>query len=152
MKPSYIAMIGGALLVIGVFLPWATVSMGPFSASASGINAWQGVVDLIMGLALIVGGVLLLKATGGTGDAKKDETVEKVAAVLGGAIGGMLAGGKFRAAFLSAAGIAAVITVWAFLRVLTASMVGLGFGLIICLIGAAGGVWAALQVPKTQEV
>ena len=61
---SYVLIAGGALAIIGSFLPWATVSASSFSASGSGVSGWQGIIALVGGLGAIAAGVLMFLQLG----------------------------------------------------------------------------------------
>lgn len=60
-KGRLLALIGGILLVISVFLPWACVKTYGFSACGSAIGGWEGALGLLMG-AIAIGSTFL--ATG----------------------------------------------------------------------------------------
>ncbi len=57
-----LAIVGGALLAIASFLPWATVSGGGTEVSATGMDGSDGVVTLVAGLAALACGVIAMKA------------------------------------------------------------------------------------------
>ena len=78
-----VALIGGAVLVINLFLPWYSVSAGPFSVSLNAFDAeffaWGGSFLAIAGAV-----VLLLKAMG-TKDVNAGQfKTEQLALLLGG--------------------------------------------------------------------
>ncbi|HLA66315.1 MAG TPA: hypothetical protein VJP05_02380 [Acidimicrobiia bacterium] len=78
-----VALIGGAVLVINLFLPWYSVSAGPFSVSLNAFDAeffaWGGSFVAIAGAV-----VLLLKAMG-TKDVNAGQfKTEQLALLLGG--------------------------------------------------------------------
>lgn len=60
-----IAVLGGILAVLGSISNWAKASAGSFSASAKGIDGWEGKVTIVAGLILIVAGVSAVMGTAG---------------------------------------------------------------------------------------
>jgi hypothetical protein len=57
-----LAIVGGALLAIGSFLPWAEVSGNGVSSSASGIDGSDGFVTVVAGAVAIVTGIVAMRA------------------------------------------------------------------------------------------
>lgn len=57
-----LAIVGGALLAIGSFLSWATVSGTGTEVSATGMDGSDGVITLVAGLAALACGVIAMKA------------------------------------------------------------------------------------------
>lgn len=57
-----LAIVGGALLAIGSFLSWATVSGTGTDVSATGMDGSDGVITLVAGLAALACGVIAMKA------------------------------------------------------------------------------------------
>jgi len=78
-----VALIGGAVLIINLFLPWYSVSAGPFSVSLNAFDAeflaWGG---SFIGIAGAV--VLLLKAFGTKEMSAGQFKTEQLALILGG--------------------------------------------------------------------
>lgn len=107
---SMIAGIAALVGAVGVFLPWVRVSFWGSSFSSSGIEAWQGVIALIL---LLAAGVLSLIGNGISMDSKTRSTLTTFLPVL-----------------------PAVLTLWVLIRVLSQSMVNPGIGLFLTLIGA----------------
>ncbi len=56
-----LVLAGGALLLVGSFLPWAEVSGGGQSVTASGIDGSDGYLTIAAGLAALVAGFLLMR-------------------------------------------------------------------------------------------
>ena len=54
--------VGGALLAIGSFLPWAQVTGGGTSVTAKGVDGSDGWITMVAGLVLIVCGAASMKA------------------------------------------------------------------------------------------
>jgi hypothetical protein len=59
---AILAIVGGALLAIGSFLSWATVSGAGTEVSASGMDGSDGVVTLVAGILALVCGLLAMRA------------------------------------------------------------------------------------------
>ena len=74
-----LAIVGGTLLAIGSFLPWAKVSFLGASDSASGTEGWDGWVTLVVGVAALAAGLAAMKA---------GRRALAVVAVVGGLVGG----------------------------------------------------------------
>ena len=78
-----LALIGGAVLVVNLFLPWYSVSAGPFSVSLNAFDAeflaWGGSFVAIAGAV-----VLLLKAFGTRETNAGQFKTEQLALILGG--------------------------------------------------------------------
>jgi hypothetical protein len=55
-----LALAGGALAVVGSFLPWAEISAGPFTEQAKGIDGWEGKAAIIAGAVMVAGGIRVL--------------------------------------------------------------------------------------------
>ena len=55
-----IGLVGGIIAMVGVVLPWISVSAGPFTVTASGMDANQGKVLLLGGILALVGGIVAL--------------------------------------------------------------------------------------------
>lgn len=77
-----VAIVGGGLLAVGSFLPWAEVSGSGASVTAKGLDGSDGYITLAAGLIAVVTGLLMLRAT---------RRVVVVVAVLAGLVGGGLA-------------------------------------------------------------
>ena len=75
------AIVGGALLAIGSFLPWAEVSGSGASVTAKGLDGSDGFITLAAGLVAVVTGLVMLRAT---------RRAVAVVAVVAGLIGGVL--------------------------------------------------------------
>ena len=58
---AVLAVVGGALLVIGSFLSWAEVSGGGVSVSAKGIDGSDGYITVVAGLVALAVGVAALR-------------------------------------------------------------------------------------------
>jgi uncharacterized membrane protein (TIGR02234 family) len=58
---AILAIAGGALLIVGSFLPWAEVSGGGQSVSAKGVDGSDGYVTIATGLVALVAGIMLLR-------------------------------------------------------------------------------------------
>ena len=56
-----LAIVGGALLAIGSFLTWATVSGAGTEVSAKGMDGSDGVVTLVAGLVALACGVIAMR-------------------------------------------------------------------------------------------
>jgi hypothetical protein len=70
---SIIAMLGGALVVVGTFLPWQTVHAGIATASRNalqlgpdGSSSFDGFVVLFMGIIIAVAGITRMLYRGGS--------------------------------------------------------------------------------------
>jgi hypothetical protein len=78
-----LALIGGAVLIVNLFLPWYSVSAGPFSVSLNAFDAeflaWGGSFVAIAGAV-----VLLLKAFGTKEMSAGQFKTEQLALILGG--------------------------------------------------------------------
>lgn len=59
---AILAILGGALLVIGSFLAWAEVSGSGTSTTASGIDGSDGYVTLVVGAIAIAAGIVAMRA------------------------------------------------------------------------------------------
>jgi hypothetical protein len=59
---AILAIVGGALLAIGSFLSWATVSGAGTEVSASGMDGSDGVVTLVAGILALACGLLAMRA------------------------------------------------------------------------------------------
>lgn len=77
-----VSIVGGALLVVGSFLPWAEVSGSGASVTAKGLDGSDGFITLAAGLVAVVIGLVMLRAT---------RRAVAVVAVLAGLVGGGLA-------------------------------------------------------------
>lgn len=55
-----IGLVGGIVAAVGVVLPWISVSAGPFTVTASGMDWNQGKVILLGGILALVGGIVAL--------------------------------------------------------------------------------------------
>ncbi len=58
----WLILVGGALAVLGSFLPWAKVVFGPNSQTAKGFDGWEGKVTAIAGAALIICAIAIKQA------------------------------------------------------------------------------------------
>jgi len=76
---AILAIVGGALLAVGSFLAWATVSGGGVSVTAKGIDGSDGYVTLVAGIIALGVGVAMTK---------QSKRVLAVLAILAGLIGG----------------------------------------------------------------
>jgi hypothetical protein len=79
---AIVAIVGGALLAVGSFLPWAEVSGSGASVTAKGLDGSDGYITLAAGLVAIVVGLVMLRAT---------RRAVAVLAILAGLVGGGLA-------------------------------------------------------------
>src|SRR5262245_19321647 len=77
-----VSIVGGALLAVGSFLPWAEVSGSGASVTAKGLDGSDGFVTLAAGLVAVVTGLVMLRGARRT---------VAVVAVLAGLVGGGLA-------------------------------------------------------------
>jgi hypothetical protein len=77
-----VAMVGGALLALGSFLPWAEVSGSGASVTAKGLDGSDGYITLAAGLIAVVGGLVMLRPT---------RRAVAVVAIFAGLLGGGLA-------------------------------------------------------------
>ena len=77
-----VAIVGGALLAVGSFLPWAEVSGSGASVTATGLDGLDGYITLAAGLVAVVTGLAMLRGT---------RRAMAVVAVLVGLVGGGLA-------------------------------------------------------------
>ena len=59
-----LAVPGGVVIVIGSILSWAKASVTGFSATAKGINGWEGKATILGGVILLIGGIAALAAPG----------------------------------------------------------------------------------------
>ena len=59
---AILAIVGGALLAIGSFLSWATVSGAGTEVSAKGVDGTDGYVTLVAGLVALATGLAAMKA------------------------------------------------------------------------------------------
>ena len=81
-----VALVGGVLVVVGSFLPWARLSAAGTAVSAKGIDGSDGKITLICGI------VLLLYGIGGmTGAVRAGKRALAVVAIIAGLIAGGLA-------------------------------------------------------------
>lgn len=78
---AILAIVGGALLIAGSFLPWAEVSGGGTTVKATGIDGSDGYVSIATGLIALVAGVMLLR---------QSKRVLAILALVAGLIGGGL--------------------------------------------------------------
>ncbi len=78
---AILAIVGGALLLVGSFLPWAEVSGGGQSVSAKGIDGSDGYITIATGLIALVAGIMLLR---------QSRRVLAILALVAGLIGGGL--------------------------------------------------------------
>lgn len=78
---AILAIVGGALLLVGSFLPWAEVSGGGQSVSAKGVDGSDGYVTIAAGLIALVAGIMLLR---------QSKRVLAILALIAGLIGGGL--------------------------------------------------------------
>jgi len=123
---SMIAGIVALVGAVGVFLPWVRVSFWGMTSSASGIEAWQGVVALILLLAV---GVLSLIGNGISMDPKTRSSLTTFLPIL-----------------------PAALTLWVLIRVLGESMLNPGIGLFLTLLGSVGCLIIGLtSMPKTSS-
>ena len=76
---AILAIAGGALLAVGSFLSWATVSGGGTSVSAKGVDGSDGYITLVAGIIALGAGAAMMKQT---------KRVLAVLALLAGLIGG----------------------------------------------------------------
>lgn len=106
-KTSWIHAGIAALGAIGVFLPWARVSVFGFSASDNGLQAWQGVLSLILLL------VIAIIIVAGNSIKLEQKTKDQI-----------MSYGSYAPAAFSA---------WVLIDVLTTSMAQVGIGLLITL-------------------
>lgn len=74
MKPKLIAALGGALLVVGSLLPWATLSVGAITRSFVGTDG-DGIITLVIGAVITLAGI--------SGSDKPAARASLIAAVLG---------------------------------------------------------------------
>jgi hypothetical protein len=79
---AIVAIVGGALLAVGSFLPWAEVSGSDASVTAKGLDGSDGYITLAAGLVAVVTGLMMLRGT---------RRAVAVVAVLVGLVGGGLA-------------------------------------------------------------
>ena len=77
-----VAIVGGVLLALGSFLPWAEVSGSGASVTAKGLDGSDGYITLAAGLVAVVAGLVMLRGM---------RKVVAVVAILAGLIGGGLA-------------------------------------------------------------
>ena len=77
-----VSIVGGALLALGSFLPWAEVSGSGASVTAKGLDGSDGYITLAAGLVAVVAGLVMLRPT---------RRAVTVVAVLAGLVGGGLA-------------------------------------------------------------
>ncbi len=102
---SMIAGIVALVGAVGVFLPWAKVSFWGISSSASGIEAWQGVIALI---SLIAFGLLNFMGDKINMEIKTRKLLNIILSVI-----------------------PSILSLWVLFRVIDQPMVSLGIGLII---------------------
>jgi hypothetical protein len=79
---AIVAIVGGALLAVGSFLPWAEVSGSGASVTAKGLDGSDGYITLAAGLVAVVTGIVMVRGT---------RRVVALVAVLAGLVGGGLA-------------------------------------------------------------
>jgi len=79
---AIVTIVGGVLLAVASFLPWAKVSGSGASVTAKGLDGSDGYITLAAGLIAVVAGLVLLRAT---------RRVLAVVAVLVGLVGGGIA-------------------------------------------------------------
>ena len=117
---------GGIALVgaVSIFLPWVKVSFMGMSSSASGINAWQGVIALLAYL-----GIAAIAILGNT---------LKIPAQVKGQIDRY---GVF---------VPAAFTVWTLIDVLTTNIVQPGIGLWLSLLASTALILIAYKVIKLK--
>ena len=60
---AILAIAGGALLVVGSFLPWVTLTQGGVSESATGIDGSDGYVTVVAGLVALGAGIMMMRQT-----------------------------------------------------------------------------------------
>lgn len=59
---SVLAIVGGALLVVGSFLVWVSLSGGGFSESTTGVDGSDGWITFVAGLVAIAAGFLAIRS------------------------------------------------------------------------------------------
>jgi tryptophan-associated transmembrane protein len=79
---AIVTIVGGVLLAVASFLPWAKVSGSGASVTAKGLDGSDGYITLAAGLIAVVAGLVMLRAT---------RRVLAVVAVLVGLVGGGIA-------------------------------------------------------------
>jgi hypothetical protein len=79
---AIVTIVGGALLAVGSFLPWAEVSGSGASVTAKGLDGSDGYITLVASLVAVVVGLVMLRGT---------RRAVAVLAILAGLIGGGLA-------------------------------------------------------------
>lgn len=79
---AIVAIVGGALLAVGSFLPWAEVSGSGASVTAKGLDGSDGYITLAAGLVAVVVGLVMLRGT---------KQAVAVLVILAGLVGGGLA-------------------------------------------------------------
>jgi hypothetical protein len=79
---AILAIVGGALLAIGSFLAWASVSGGGTSVTAKGTDGSDGYITLVAGIVVIACGVLLMRV-----GKKAIAVLAILAALVGGGVG-----------------------------------------------------------------
>jgi len=78
---AILAIAGGALLVVGSFLPWAEVSGGGTSVTAKGVDGSDGYVTVVAGLVALGAGIMMMRQT---------KRVLAILALVAGLVGGGL--------------------------------------------------------------
>jgi hypothetical protein len=81
-----VALVGGVLLVVGSFLPWATLIAAGTAVSAKGIDGSDGKITLICGIVLLLYGIGRM-----TGAVRAGKRALAVVAIIAGLIAGGLA-------------------------------------------------------------
>lgn len=122
-KNSLIAGVIAIVGAIGVFLPWARVSVWGFSSSASGFNAWQGLIAM---LALLAIGALHIFGDSIKMDSKTKNQLLSFAPIL-----------------------PALLSFWFLVRILTTAMVNPGIGVFITLFASIAVIVLGMQAAKT---
>jgi hypothetical protein len=79
---AILAIVGGALLAVGSFLSWASVSGGGTSVSAKGIDGSDGYITLIAGLVALGAGAAMMRQT-----RRALAVLVLLAGLVGGAVG-----------------------------------------------------------------
>lgn len=74
-----LALAGGVAAMVGSFLPWAEIAVGPFAEQATGIEGWEGKATLIGGIVMAAAGVRVFLGS--------DDAISRLR--VGAAIGGL---------------------------------------------------------------
>lgn len=132
--PVVLAVIGMGVVILGSLLPWATLSVGPFSRTVAGTDA-----DGVLTLPIAVVGLLVFVVRRQSG----------ITTLLTGLLTGVPVGGIALYDIINVSNMATDLTTHK-VRSLSAS-VSVGVGLWLCLAGAILTIAASVATPSARK-